>query len=165
MRVSIGVAGVLAGIVAGTAWAAGPTGTWSGRIFDHEEVANGWPVSYWSPTTLVVTGATVVATSEGKTMAAHDAPTARSSCSMRFRFAGARDGWRVYVQTGGRPRLTGGSTAGGYPEGSLCAASGPSGSALRIRPAGSKLKAEFTGFYGGEDSSFSSKVSGFLKRS
>lgn len=163
MRASVGVVGLVALVLASVALAAGVNGTWSGRMIDREEIANGWPASYWSPTTLVVTGASVVATSEGKTMASHDSPTATSSCSMRFRFASVADGWRLYRQSGGRPKLTAGSTSGGYPEGSLCSMSSPSGAALRVRRAGAKLKAEYTSFYrlGRE---FEPQVGGFLER-
>ena len=164
MRVPIAAVGLAALVVAGGASAAAPNGIWSGRIVDREEIANGWPVSFWSPTTLVVSSASVTATSEGKTMAAHDSPTARSTCSMRFRFVAAQSGWRIYKQTGGRPKLTAGSVSGGYPEGSLCSASGPSGSALRVRRAGAKLRVEFTNFYRAGEDDFSGAMSGYLKR-
>ena len=81
-------------------------------------------------------------------MAAHDPEGAVSTCSMRFRFSGAlsSDGWRIYEEVG-KPVISGsGAVGGGMPDLSECFQHDPSGLervVLRVRPAGTKLKAQF----------------------
>jgi hypothetical protein len=68
---------------------------------------------------------------------------------MRLRFSSAlsSDGWRLYQQFV-KPVLSG-SVSGGVPELSPCGydPSGESRVVLRVRPAGSKLKAEFGQYF------------------
>jgi hypothetical protein len=126
---------------AGIAHAASPLGTWVGTARDVREP--GIPRSAYPSGKLTVGSTTVVAEFSGRTQAAHDAPNATSTCRMVFRFVKVDTGWRIYRQAG-RMRIIGPST-GGPPDLSPCFS--PTGNALRVRPAGSKLKAEFTSFY------------------
>jgi hypothetical protein len=61
---------------------------------------------------------------------------------MRFRFLKVEDGWRYYL-THERSRLIGSST-GGMPDLSPCVAPPDPDAYLRLRPAGPKLKVEYT---------------------
>lgn len=134
----------VASLMLAPAAAAGTNGTWSGRLIDPQEQI---PSSAYARGTLAITASAATARFTNRTLAAHDSPSATSSCSMRFRYAKTADGWRYYVEVGG-PRLTSGSTAGGMPDLSMCSYSTiHGGGALRIRPAGSKLRVEYTSFY------------------
>jgi len=62
----------------------------------------------------------------GVTGAAHDAPTARTTCSISYRFLEKRGSWRYFREIG-RPHLG----AGGYVENSPCL--GANGQTLRVR--------------------------------
>ena len=123
-------------------------GTWSGRFVTPQEVGN-IPTSAYPITTLVVAPASITVRISGKTQATHDAETARSACVMKFRYSSAltADGWRLYQQFV-KPVLSG-SVSGGAPELSACGfdPSGESRVVLRVRPAGSKLKAEFGEYF------------------
>ncbi len=144
MRAFAGVV-VLALWTAAPALAGGVNGIWSGRFIYPQEVGN-VPTSAYPTANVVVGPASMTARFSGKTMAAHDPETAISTCSMRLRFSDAlsSDGWRVYELVG-KPVL-GGSASGGMPDMSACQSYDPSGVSrvvVRVRPAGSKLKAEF----------------------
>lgn len=129
-------------ILAGTA-AAGVTGSWKGRLIDPREQI---PSSAYPTGTLAVGASTATARFAGHTQAAHDSPSATSSCSMTFRYWKTADGWRYYAETG-RPVLLSGSTSGGMPDLSMCSFTAiKGGSEIRIRPAGAKLRVEFTSF-------------------
>jgi hypothetical protein len=144
MRRALAAFVVLALTVAGSAPAGGVNGTWSGRFITPQEVGN-IPTSAYPVAKLVVGAPSITAQFSGRTQAAHDPETATSTCSMRFRFSGvlSSDGWRVYEQVG-KPTLSG-SVSGGMPDMSACTydPSGVSRVVLRVRPAGSSLKAEF----------------------
>jgi hypothetical protein len=62
----------------------------------------------------------------GVTGAAHDAPTAKTTCWISYRFLEKRGSWRYFRGTG-RPHLG----AGGYVENSPCL--GANGQTLRVR--------------------------------
>jgi hypothetical protein len=148
--VALSVLGLLAGQVALGAGVPSPSGTWFGRfVFEpHDGIPlNAFPPLSSYPTAKLVVGqAWVTAHFSGITQAAHDAPDARSTCSMRLRFSKALSsgGWRAYEQAG---KISfGGNVSGGPPERSACqgaVASGQSHVVLRMRRAGAKLKAEF----------------------
>jgi len=145
MRPALAAFVVLALTVARPGLAGGVNGTWSGRFITPQEVGN-IPTSAYPVAKLVVGATLITAQFSGRTQAAHDSETATSTCSMRFRFSGvlSSDGWRVYEQVG-KPTLSG-SVSGGMPDLSACAFHDPSGVSrvvLRVRPAGSTLKAEF----------------------
>jgi hypothetical protein len=87
---------------------------------------------------------------------------------MRFRFSGAlsSDGWRVYEEIG-KPVISGsGAAKGGMPDLSPCFRYVPDGSSrvvLRIRPAGTKLKAQFGESFGKSAPEFGTGgLSGYL---
>jgi hypothetical protein len=142
---------------AGIAGAASPLGTWTGKARDVREP--GIPRSAYPVGKLTIGSTTVVAEFVGRTQAAHDAPNATSACRMVFRFAKIDTGWRVYRQKG-RMQIIGPST-GGPPDLSPCFS--PTGNALRVRRAGSKVKAEFTSFYrAGEP--FEASLAGYYRR-
>jgi len=145
MRRALAAFVFLALTVAGSALAGGVNGTWSGRFITPQEVGN-IPTSAYPVAKLVVSAPSVTAQFSGRTQAAHDPETATSTCSMRFRFSGvlSSGGWRVYEEVG-KPTLAG-SVSGGLPDMSACFFHDPSGVSrvvLRVRPAGSSLKAEF----------------------
>ncbi len=133
---------VLALLIAGWAGAASssvPVGVWKGRIVQR-------PRTYSSPSiALVVTARGVQSRVSGLTGAAHDSPTATSTCSVPYKLVGEMGGWFYYEQSG-RSRLT----PTGYVEGSPCGAPGKrlpgwSGYLLRIHsPKGGKLAVEVT---------------------
>ena len=133
-----------AALIAVASAAAGTNGAWVGRLIDPGEQI---PSSAYAKGTLVVGSTAATARFTNRTLAAHDSPSATSSCSMRFRFTKVVDGWRYYVEVGG-PRLTSGSRSGGMPDLSMCSYSTiHGGGAIRIRPAGSKLRVEYTSYY------------------
>ena len=154
------------GAIAGSALA-GVNGTWSGRFIIPQEVGN-IPSSAYPTATLVVTAASVSAEFHGKTMAAHDPENAVSTCSMRFRFSGAlsSDGWRIYAEVG-KPVISGsGAAGGGMPDLAECFQHDPGGHSLvilRVRPAGTKLKAQFGQRFGKREPEYGSGgLSGYL---
>ena len=146
-RALAGLAVVAFAAMAGSVHA-GVNGTWSGRLITPQEVGN-IPTSAYPTTTLVIGPASITVRVSGKTSAAHDPETAMSTCVMRFRYSSAlsSDGWRLYQQFA-KPVLSG-SVSGGAPELSPCAydPSGQSRVVLRVRPAGTKLKAEFGEYF------------------
>jgi hypothetical protein len=124
---------------------AGTTGTWSGRLIDPGEPQV--PSSAYAHGSLVVGATAATARFTNHTLAAHDSPSATSTCSMKFRYTKSAAGWRYYVEVG-RPVLVAGSTTGGMPDLSMCSYTIVSGGAgIRIRPAGAKLRVEFTPTY------------------
>jgi len=135
-------------VVAGTAMAGSVNGTWKGRLLDPQLTGRDVPPPERAPikdfpiSTLRVGSASAELSSSGVTMATHDPPTAVSSCTMRFRYAAAQGGWRLYRQVG-RMQL-GGAVSGGAPALSPCYTRG---AAVRFRPAGAKLKIEAVGYY------------------
>jgi hypothetical protein len=161
-RALIGVV-LVALLTAGVALAGSVNGTWVGKLpfVQGPEVSaqERIPTSAFPSAKLVVATGSVVAEFSGLTQAAHDAANARATCTMRFRFADVKDGWRLYPQ-GGRPRIVGTST-GGMPEFSPCQT--PSGGMLRLRAAGAKLKVEFTTLYQA-DQPFAVTFRGYLRR-
>ena len=101
-------------------------------------------------------------------MAAHDPENAVSTCSMRFRFNPelSSDGWRVYEEVG-KPVISGsGAANGGMPDLSPCfqhVRDGSSRVILRLRPAGTKLKAQFGDRFGKREPEYGSAgLSGYL---
>ena len=150
------VAVVVSALAVATAFADATAGTWVGKLVMPQEPEI--PTSAYPATRLVVGASTAQGRFSGLTQAAHDAPTARSTCAMSFRFVRAADGWRLYRQ--GRPQLVGTST-GGMPEFSPC--QNPSGGMLRVRPAAGKLKVEFTTFYRASEP-FAASFRGYLHR-
>ena len=142
-------------------------GIWSGRFVIPQEAGN-IPTSAYPTAKLVVGAASVSGEFHGKTMAAHDPESAVSTCSMRFRFnpALSSDGWRVYEEIG-KPVISGsGAAIGGMPDLAPCGQYVPDGSSrviLRLRPAGTKLKAQFGQRFGkGEPEYGSGGLSGYL---
>jgi len=124
----------------------GTTGTWSGRLIDPGE--GEVPSSAYAHGSLVVGATAATARFTNHTLAAHDSPSATSSCSMKFRYRKSVAGWRYYAEVG-RPVLVAGSTTGGMPDLSMCSYTIVSGGAgIRIRPAGAKLRVEFNPTYG-----------------
>jgi len=122
---------------------AGTTGTWTGRLLDPREQI---PSSAYANGALVVGASAVTARFTNHTQAAHDPPTATSTCSMKFRYSKSDGGWRYYVEVG-RPVLVAGSASGGMPDLSMCSYTTVNGGALlRIRAAATKLRVEFTPF-------------------
>jgi hypothetical protein len=126
---AVSVAAVFAALVAtGTSAAAQPSGTWSGRIVPHER-------SYTVPTIkLVISGHTVNSTVTGLTGAAHDAPTATTSCLVTYKLIGTKDGWSYYEQAAPSKM-----SAAGYVEAGPCGANGDrrpgrTGYQLRVHP-------------------------------
>lgn len=116
-----------------------PSGRWTGRIVQR-------PRTYAVPSiVLVVTAGAIQSRVSGLTGAAHDAPTATSTCSVPYKLVGAQAGWFYYEQSG-PSRLT----PTGYVEGSPCGATGKrksgwGGYLLRLHtPRGGKLAVEVT---------------------
>ena len=160
---------VAALVVVAAAFAATPYGTWKGKLLDPKVTGAGVPpqervpISAFPAATVVVNSASVQARFTGHTMAAHDAPDATSTCSMRFRFSSAADGWRLY-QVVGRAVLVQGIASGGMPDLSPCSYAGPTGSAIRVRPVpGAMLKVEFSQFYR-QGERFYAGLRGYLRR-
>jgi hypothetical protein len=122
--------------------AASVFGTWVGTP---RYPGQSGPNVVYTPITLVAGPAWVRVESTGPTTASHDAADAMSTCTTRYRFSSSLSvgGWRIYTQQGA-PKLSG-SVSGGPPSTGVCG-SGLSGAyrdAVRIRPAGAKLKIEF----------------------
>jgi hypothetical protein len=151
----VSVAIVAAG--AGLAHAASPLGRWIGTARDAREP--GSPRSAYPTGKLTVGLTKVIAEFTGRTQAAHDDPNAKSTCRMAYGFTKADAGWRIYRQRG-RMQIVGPST-GGPPDLSPCFSL--TGNALRVRRAGSKLKAEFTDFYR-TDEPFTASLAGYYRR-
>jgi hypothetical protein len=119
-----------------------PFGTWFGTPrFPHNHEAN----VLYDPIKLVSSSAWVQVESTGLTGASHDAADAKSTCTTRYRFSSALSaaGWRIYVQQG-KPKVSG-SVSGGPPTSGICGSSPccPYRDAVRLRPAGVKLRVEF----------------------
>ncbi len=146
MRQALVTVATLALWVATGVASAGMNGTWSGRFVIPQEAGN-IPTSAYPVAKLVVGPASVRYRVSGKTQAAHDPDSARSTCVLTLRFSSAlsSNGWRVYQQVT-QPVLSG-SVSGGPPELAPCGA-GASHLLLRIRPAATKLRAEFGERYG-----------------
>ena len=117
---------------------ASPFGTWLGTPrFPHKS-------GQYDPIKLVAGPVWVQVESTGVTGASHDAATAKSTCTTRYRFSGAlsADGWLGYVQEG-KPKVSG-SVGGGAPSNGICGSTpGAYRDAVRLRPAGAKLRVEF----------------------
>ncbi len=133
------VLGLLAAGVGGAGSVSVPVGTWKGRIVPHER-------TYTIPSiTLVLTARAVWEEVSGLTGAAHDAPTATTTCSVRYKLAGEKNGWFYYEQAA--PSAL---SALGYVEGAPCSADGrrsPGGIGYLLRlhpPQGGKLAVEVT---------------------
>jgi hypothetical protein len=116
-----------------------PVGTWKGRIVPHER-------TYTVPSiTLVVTAHGIQSQVTGLTGAAHDSPSATTTCSVPYKLVGEQGGWFYYEQSG-PSRLT----AVGYVEGAPCGANGKRlpgsiGYLLRLHPPqGGKLAVQVT---------------------
>jgi hypothetical protein len=130
-------------VVGGAAVAASPSvpvGTWKGRIVQRER-------TYTNPmVALVVTAHGVQSRFSGLTSAAHDSPSATSTCSVPYKLVGNEDGWFYYEQSG-PSRLP---SPTGAVEGSPCGAPGKrlpgwSGYLLRLhRIRGGKLAVQVT---------------------
>jgi len=119
-------------------------GTWTGkpRIVQEPQI----PLSAYPPVKLVVSAASLTVHVTGRTSAAHDGD-AVSTCDQPYRFKKVVDGWRLYVQSTA-PKLTG-AVSGGAPEYSFCGQ--PKGAVIRVRPAGPKLKVEYSVFVRPDD--------------
>jgi hypothetical protein len=126
--------------VAGAAAGGAPLGTWKGRIVQRVP-------TYTSPSiTLSLTARGADTRFTGLTGAAHDSPTATTTCSVRYKRAGNRGGWLYYEQSGPShvPSATGGV------EGAPCGAPGKrlpgwAGYLLRVRSIrGGKLAVQVT---------------------
>jgi len=85
---------------------------------------------------LVVTLAAIEASFEGFTGADHDSPSARTTCSIRYRFFKRQGVWTYYHQVG-LSRYPGGQ----YVQDAPCESTNYG--AVRTTPAGGRLKAEF----------------------
>ena len=116
-----------------------PVGVWKGRIVQR-------PRTYTVPSiALVVTAHGIKSSVTGLTGAAHDSPTATSTCAVPYKLVGERAGWFYYEQSG-PSRLS----PNGYVEGSPCGAPGKrspgwTGYLLRLHPPkGGKLPVEVT---------------------
>ena len=134
------------GLVVASVAAAGTTnGTWFGKLRDPDYPEA--PLSDLAPGRLVVTATTAVSAFTGRTSATHDPRDATSTCTSQYSFVALQDGWRVFRQKG-RSQITG-VVSGGAPEGSSCNTLG--GGALRIHPAGAKLKVQVTAFFEASD--------------
>lgn len=152
---------VLGGLVLASVAAAGTNGTWFGKLKDPDVPEQ--PLSDLSPGKLVVTGTSAVIAFTGITSATHDPPDATSTCTSAYRFTVVQDGWRVFRQKG-RSRTTGpGAAGGGAPVGSACSPIG--GAALRLRPAGTRLRVEWVGIYSpGDPEAFVGANRGYFRR-
>jgi hypothetical protein len=151
----------VAGLVFVSVAAAGTNGTWYGKLKDPDVPEQ--PLSDLSPGKLVVTATTAVIAFTGITSATHDPPDATSTCTSVYRFAVVQDGWRVFRQKG-RSKITGpGAAGGGAPVGGACSPIG--GAALRLHPAGAKLKVQWVGLYDPSDpQAFMGANSGYFRR-
>jgi hypothetical protein len=126
---------------------AGTTGTWSGRLIDPGEPEV--PSSAYAHGSLVVGATAATARFTNHTLAAHDSPSATSTCSMKFRYTKTAAGWRYYAEVGRPVLVPGSTTTGGMPDLSMCSYTIVSGGAgIRIRAAGAKLRVEFNQTYG-----------------
>jgi len=119
--------------------AASPYGTWLGTPRYAHQPGPADPIE------VVVGPVWAQVESTGRTTASHDAPDATSTCTTRYRFSGglSADGWRIYVQE--RKAKISGSVGGGPPAYGVCGST-PHRTyrdAVRLRPAGAKLKVEF----------------------
>jgi hypothetical protein len=144
VRVGAVVAGAaaLVGVAAGAASASktGPVGTWSGRIVQSER-------TYTKPSvTLVITAHGLLSRFHGLTGAAHDSPTATSTCSVPYKLVGQQDGWFYYEQSGPSQMATPTSAVEGAPCGAVGKRKpGWAGYLLRLHPPqGGKLAVQIT---------------------
>jgi hypothetical protein len=111
-------------------------GTWSGKS---GFIGAPLPADRMSTMKVKVRPARLDVSSTGPTGASHDAPSARGTCSLSFRFDRVANGWRHYAQVGG-----GVVTGEGGLETAPCWGSKRQGTIVaRLRPAGAKLKIEF----------------------
>jgi hypothetical protein len=124
---------------AGAASSSVPVGTWKGRIVPNER-------TYTVPSIrLVVTAHGIQSEVSGLTGAAHDSPSATTTCSVPYKLVGQKDGWFYYEQSA-PSRLT----AAGFVEGAPCVANGKRlpgsiGYLLRLHPPqGGKLAVQVT---------------------
>jgi hypothetical protein len=123
-------------------------GTWIGTP---RVAGKSGPGYRYDPVKLVVGTAHMQVDSTGPTIASHDAPSATSTCTTRYRFNSvlSRDGWRVYVQEAATK--ISGAVSGGQPSYGVCGASlAAFRDAVRLRPAGTKLRVEFGGLKASE---------------
>jgi hypothetical protein len=112
--------------------AAAELSTWSGSIGLVRERGLSHP-----SVKLAVGASSARADFNGFTGAAHDPPTAKTTCWISYRFLAKRGSWRYYREIG-RPHLT----AAGYVEDSPCL--GANGQTLRVRMLSSReLSAQF----------------------
>jgi hypothetical protein len=132
MRVAIGVCALV--WVLGVGDAGATPSAWTGSVgctgpnhFCHERR---------STARLVVSGSTATAVFEGYTEASHDPESARSTCTLHYRFVSAKGPWRYYHQVGRTANGAGGSVfnAPCWPDRI---------GAMRTTPAGPRLRAEF----------------------
>jgi hypothetical protein len=121
----------------GSALAASINGVWVGkpRLVQEPQI----PISAYPPVKLVVSARTLTVHVTGRTSAAHDGD-AVSTCDQRYAYKETLAGWRVYLQIGS-VKITG-AVSGGAPEFSFCGQ--PKGAVIRVRPAGAKLKVEYS---------------------
>jgi hypothetical protein len=85
---------------------------------------------------VTVSGGAIDASFEGYTGATHDSPSARTSCSIHYRFVKREGVWSLYRQVGAARYAGNGYVANAPCEMRL-------GGALKTTPAGSKLRADF----------------------
>jgi hypothetical protein len=128
-------AAVCLGVAAGAdaAPTAVPSGTWVG--WAGGPIAAGLPRERLAQYRITVGPQAVNVVASGPTGASHDSPSARATCTSRFRFEKEQAGWRHYVQTSGTIKGEGGletAPCSTRPE-----------TLVRLRPAGAKLKVEF----------------------
>jgi hypothetical protein len=114
-------------------------GSWQGKIVPKER-------TYTVPAiSLVVTRTGVASRLSGLTAAAHDAPGATTTCSVKYTHLGERGGWSYYEQT-----APSSLTSAGMIEGAPCGADGRRsaggiGYLLRLHPPqGGKLAVQVT---------------------
>ena len=131
-------------VAAGAAAAASINGIWVGKpkIVQEPQI----PVSAYPPVRLVVSASAMTLHVTGRTSATHDGD-AVSTCEQRYAYKAMLAGWRLYLQSG-RPKITG-AASGGPPELSFCGQ--PKGAVIRVRPAGAKLKVEYSVFIRPDD--------------
>ncbi len=118
--------------IASQAAVAAELSTWSGSIGLVGERSRSHP-----SVKLALGASNARADFNGFTGAAHDPPTAKTTCWIGYRFLEKRGSWRYYRELG-RPHLT----AAGYVEDSPCL--GANGQTLRVRMLSSReLSAQF----------------------
>jgi len=117
-----------------------PTGTWKGTIGATRYY--GPAASYRPSAVLVVSSFGVTGTFSGLTGASHDAPTATTSCTIRYRRLRLEGRWTVYMQRGAIQY----DRSRGYVKNAPCEFT--DGNALRVTSvAGGRLRADFGGWF------------------